>query len=616
MGRRPSKAKEKSARKAPAGWTEEAWVAEQTSWKEDALGPLWWAMALQLKNEKGDPMEWEDRAFLVDILCDLHPRQVIVKCTQVGLSTIMIFKTHFMAQVYGYGVIYTMPTFKLLVEFTKTKTDRIVEHNPAVFPTGVSSDGEMSMGAHVYKGAGYVLSRGTMGDSQDISHSADIIVPDETDRSDLSVVEGLESRLMASSYKGQWWFTNPTRPKVGTDEKWQISDKREWHVTCPHCQTEQVLDYWQNVVRETWTDEDDRTRTRAYFACSSCNQEWDDDKTVRRSGRWIATNPDADLKWHGYHISQLCASWISAQDLVELEDNKDKEFFYNFVLGLPVIADGYSVERSVIMQNVVPEGDPRWQLKSTRKFMGVDVGKVLHVTILDEHGTRKLATLADDRGCTPKERADLKSTKGKWGKLRQLFVAEQIQTCVIDNLPSEKQADFQRMFPYKVWRCIYDYNDKRKADIVLDRKVGVVHAHKTRVIDTLVDEYSTQSRPLFLALDDPLLDGTGTKKTENCLSAHWEAFYVVGADGQDVNVVKKDRMGNVIRTWENAGPDHFGHADIYGKIAQVIGGGGSGSANSFVLGDFKSTPKGSGSDDSDDDDFPGDDEDEATFYNR
>lgn len=574
MPRLKGQTKARAPAKPPRGWTAEEWETERTYLLTDPRGPLRWAVLLGLKNERGDDMEWKDRAFLKDILCDTHPYQVVKKCTQVGLSTVMIFKVHFMAQVHGYGVIYTLPTYKLLLEFDKTKIEPLLVKNTHVKPTAT-----FNTGIHTYLEGGYVLFRGTMGDQQDISLTADVIVPDEVDRSDQSVVENLESRLMASKYRGQWWFSNPSRPNIGVDKKWQLSDKREWHITCPHCAQEQFLTYWDNVDKEL----------RAYV-CRSCHGILSDE--VRRTGRWIATDPGQ--KWHGYHISQMMAPWISAGDIVDLEETKSKEHFYNYVLGLPVIGEGVSVDRSVIMRNVVPQADERYKLRdqSARRFMGVDVGKDLHVCIGNDHGITNLVCLSDTKD------------KTKWVQLNDLFLAEGVSYCVIDNGPVDKQIEFQRKFPYKVLRCIYDYNEKRKEDWETDRQKGVINVHKTRVIDALLKEYGETNLPMFVDEHDPWLDGTGKKGMENCLTKHWESMYQVGIDGGDENMVKKDRFGNVIRTWENAGPDHFAHANVYWFVARAAGFN-LGTGSSFMAGDFKGkTVRGPAVQDDDDDDEP------------
>ncbi|MBY6275489.1 MAG: hypothetical protein CWE10_04595 [Symbiobacterium thermophilum] len=563
--------------KAPPGWTEEQWLDMQRRWREDPYGALDWAIVMNLKNERGEEMEWFDRNFLVDILCDMHPKQVIVKCTQVGLSTVMILKTHFMAQVFGYGVIYTLPTYKLLLEFDKTKITPLLQKNPNVYPTG-----DVTIGAHVYENAGYVLFRGTMGDSQDISLTADIIVADEADRSDLSVIEGLESRLMASKYKAQWWFTNPTRPDVGTDKKWQLSDKREWHVRCPHCGEEQTLDYWENIATETVVDENGVETERHYFKCRICHQEWENDREVRRNGRWVPTDPGKE--WHGYHISQLCAPWITAKELVEAERTKSKEFFYNYMLGLPAVGDGLSVEKELILGSVVERDDQRYALREgTKKFMGVDVNRLLSVVIGNEHGITKILYLGDDKGITQQEREDINNPKSKWGKLVRLMDQERINLCVIDNNPPEKQRQFQSKFRFRVWRCVYDYNDSRKEIYEEKRELGVLNAHRTQVIDKVIEEFGLGNIPIFVDSTDPLLVGDGSGNDPNCYVRHFTNLYQVGLDGQDENIVKRDRMGNVIRTWEHAGRDDFVHATVYYYLARQVGtplGGGS----SFLAG--------------------------------
>lgn len=604
MARGRGRPKKENKPKAPPGWTEEQWLDMQRRWREDPYGALDWAIVMNLKNERGEEMEWFDRNFLVDILCDMHPKQVIVKCTQVGLSTVMILKTHFMAQVFGYGVIYTLPTHKLLLEFDKTKITPLLQKNPNVYPTG-----DVTIGAHVYENAGYVLFRGTMGDSQDISLTADLIVADEADRSDLSVIEGLESRLMASKFKGQWWFTNPTRPDVGTDKKWQLSDKREWHVRCPHCGEEQTLDYWENIATETVVDENGVETERHYFKCRICHQEWENDREVRRNGRWVPTDPGKE--WHGYHISQLCAPWITAKELVEAERTKSKEFFYNYMLGLPAVGEGVSVERDLIMQNVVSsKSDPRWAKREGRKkFMGVDVNARLSVVIGNEYGITKLLYLGDDKGITPKEREDLFSPKSKWGKLVRLMDQEGINLCVIDNGPASKQLDFQQLFRYRVWRCIYDYNDKRPEMLEKKRDIGVLNVHRTQVIDKVIEEFSLGNIPIFLDQTEKILDGDGDGKDPNCYVRHFTNLYQVGLDGSDENIVKKDRMGNVIRTWEHAGRDDFVHSTVYYYLARQIGTPLDGSA-AFAAGDYP----GRAVDDEDDDLFLEREEEEIGFY--
>jgi hypothetical protein len=275
------------------------------------------------------------------------------------------------------------------------------------------------------------------------------------------------------------------------------------------------------------------------------------------------------------------APWISAADVIEAEEKKSKEYFYNYVLGLPVIGDGLSVDRDLVLrarQEAAKDG--------RQKFIGVDVGGALHVVIGNEHGITKAACLGG---------------KTRWAELDKLISREQPTLLVIDNGPADKQVDIQRKHPHRVLRCVYDYNDKRKENWFVDRDEGVINAHRTRVIDDTLDDLAKGVLPIYMDQHDPYLDGTGKPGTiENCLAAHWSTLYVVGADGEDVNVVKKDRMGNVIRTWENAGPDHFAHATIYYRLAREAGRH-FGKGNSFLAG---GEPGRRRREDDDDDDRP------------
>lgn len=523
---------------APAGYTEAEWLLEQRSWRTDPHGILRWATTLGLRNEKGELLEWEDHRFLIEPLCDMHPLQVYRKCSQVGMTTIEILKTIFLAQVMGYGIIYTLPTKELVGDFSSTKAEPLLNQNPVLRPTGADA-----VSKRVY-GGGFVLYRGTFGERETIMVTADLLAQDEADRSNLAVLEGLESRLTHSKYKGKWIWSNPTRPNIGTDVLWQISDQRHWHVVCPHCGEDQHLDPWDNLDRE-----------RRLVVCRACQGELGPED--RRNGRWVPHQPGA--RWHGRQMNQLMAPWITAEELVEAEKTKSQEYVHNFLWGLPVVGGGLGVDRDTILRArvwPVPEGQqPR------QKFVGVDVGGGLHVVIGNEHGITKMAYLTDE-----------KQPQDRWDALERLLTMEQPTLTVIDNAPAEGQVNLQRKLgKHRLLRCIYDYNDKRQETWEKNSDEGTVNAHRTRVIDDTIADIAEGRLPVYMEQHDPWLNGTGKAGVENCLAHHWGTLYVSGADGQSVNVVKRDRMGNVIRTWENAGPDHFAHATVYYRLARQIG---------------------------------------------
>lgn len=533
-------------------------LLQQWDWATNAFGVLMWLLAIQAKNEKGKPLEWRDRRFLVEPLCDMYPYQVAKKCSQVGWTTMMLLKAYFIAMFLARAVIYSLPTDKLVQEISTTKLEPIESNNPPIVPTDTNNKTSKS-----WKKASYVLLRGTAGDAQDVAITADYIIADEVNHSDIDKVKGLESRLQASDIKAQWWFGHPTFPGAGVDEKWLESDQREWHVRCHVCGEEQPLDYWANV------DKDQRI-----YVCrvDTCRAHITDDD--RRNGRWIPTVTEIDgrpPKWHGYHVSHLIAPWISAEEVIYAEEHQPKDYFFSKVLGEPNVNADYTVDTSLIMAAALEKDDPRHKLQSAQKFMGVDVGAKLHVVIGNERGIQKVITLSHDKDIASEERDNLDSPKSKWGKLVKLMALESITMCVIDNGPAEKQVDFQKRFPFKVLRCIYDYKDARKEDWETVKDKGVIYAHRTRIIDRTIESYANGETIIYMDRTDPWLGGTGKTGMEECLTSHWSTLYVVGAEGEDKNIVKKDRMGNVIRIWYHAGPDHLAHANVYYNLARSAG---------------------------------------------
>lgn len=497
-----------------------------------------WILQNRFKNEKGEPLEFEQHAFLVQPYRDFSPKLVCMKCAQIGFSTMAVLKEFYLAWYRKFNCIHTLPTDEDVRLFASSKINPMINNNPAL--RALVREVDTIYNKQV--GDAFIFWQGTKGQSKGIMISSDVNVHDERDRSDQAKLETYRSRLEHSSYKGEWSFSNPSRPNVGVDIYWQRSDKKQWHIRCSRCGERQPLDYFANICEE-----------RRQYVCRKCHEILRHED--RLTGEWVAEFQGR--YWSGYHINQLMAPWITAAELVEARESETQEFFYNFRLGLPVIGSVNQVSRSIILQcctDKAPEG--RW------KLLGVDVGKVLHCVQGTENGITRVFTLPD------------------WDSLHAYFVAQGINLAVVDNAPDTEEATrFCRHFRGRAYRCIYDYDDEREemiewSDIGQTKKVrqekeGVVWAHRTRVIDHTIEVYNKGEIYVYIKPNEPQLVGQGKAGvTEECLCGHWETLYVAGADGQKTNIVKVDKFGNVIRTWENSGPDHFAHANVYYEIAR------------------------------------------------
>jgi hypothetical protein len=72
------------------------------------------------------------------------------------------------------------------------------------------------------------------------------------------------------------------------------------------------------------------------FVCAKCHQPLDRWYT----GEWVAKYPDRKAI-RGYHISQLNAVWISADDVMRRQFKyRSKQLFMNYVIGLPFASEG------------------------------------------------------------------------------------------------------------------------------------------------------------------------------------------------------------------------------------------------------------------------------------
>lgn len=528
-----------SRKNLPRSGSEKIQILKLIDEKKSRTSILHWIRQTGLKNEKNLPLEFDKHAFLKQPYEDWSPRLACMKSSQIGFTTMAILKVLWAAHRKQYSTVYTLPTDDDVKKFSHSKIDPILDNNP-VLRRIINPDVDNISQKRV--GNAHIFLEGTKGQSRGIMVTADILVHDELDRSDQGTVETYESRVAASDYKARWIFSNPSRPKVGVDIYYQRSDKKQWHIQCTRCGEKQPLDYFANVCKE-----------RQAFICRKCREILPPE--TRLTGEWVPEHPGRD--WSGYHISQLIAPWITAAELIEAEETKTQEYFYNFVLGLPVIGGANQVSRSVILQCCTDQqAAGRW------KLLGVDIGRVLHCVQGTENGITRVFTLPG------------------WDDLHAYVQAQGINLTVVDNAPeTEEAARFCRHFRGRAFRCIYDYDSEREEMIewsdvmqtktVRTEKEGVVWAHRTRIIDHVLDVYDTGGIYVYMRHNDPQLVGQGKHDvTENCLCDHWETLYVVGADGLDVNIVKKDKMGNVLRTWENSGPDHFAHANVYYEIAR------------------------------------------------
>jgi hypothetical protein len=489
-----------------------------------------WMADNKIVNEKDQRIEFHDHAFMLDIYRDFSPKIVATKCSQIGYTVANIIKASYAANEKDMHIIYTLPTDKMLERFTPVKINPIIEHNPALKNMCKLSTTHLKQ-----FGKGFIHFQGTNTETEAISTTSDWNIHDEYDKSRLDIVSTFISRLSASAFRWQSWFSNPTFPENGVDTYWRISDQKHWFIWCDKCNHAQYLKWPESVANH------DNPDAPHYYKCLKCGRPLTDD--VRRQGQWVPKFPGRGIS--GYWINHMMCPWMPAEEVYLASQGKlqfkdvegrlisGKAVFYNFILGLPYAGSEDRVDRSRLVAALKGKTNLR-----QNNVMGVDQGKKLNCTIGNSQGIYRLEELDE------------------WEELDTLMEQEKIKLCVVDAQPETREAiKLAKRFPGKVFLCWYKddpkgLEDVRWGDQGKEPKYEVKVA-RNRLIDSLVDKFTNGNLPICMRGDEPMMAK---------YYKHWEAVY---------RVQVADKYGNSRLVWANTGPDHFVHSTVYWEVAMT-----------------------------------------------
>ena len=282
----------------------------------------------------------------------------------------------------GY-MLYVMPTFDMAKRSSRQKIAPMIEAVPEIaakVSAPRSRDSGNSMLSKEFPGGAIVIT-GANSPNGLRSMSARYLYLDEVDGYPIDAGDegdpiALAMRRTATFRRNRKVFITSTPTVKGAsliENYFNESDKRRYHVPCPHCEHLQVL----TMASLCWTDGNPDT---VMFKCQSCGALSPESAKTRmlERGRWIATS---EGRYRGYHLSALYSpvGWYSWKEVVSdfLSANKGGpeklKGFINTVLGETWDEEGESVEpTSLIARREEYEGTHSDVLAIT---MGVDVQK-------------------------------------------------------------------------------------------------------------------------------------------------------------------------------------------------------------------------------------------------
>lgn len=464
-----------------------------------------WLQEHQIKNERGDILDFRDHLYLFDIYADNSPKLVCNKAAQIGFTTMALLKSIWLAKTQHMDIIYTMPTSSDIREIIGGKISRLIANNPILIEYVKDKDAVEQK----QFGDNLIYYRPSWTDRAALGISADLIINDEEDRSKQDVIQQYASRLQHSEKKWEWHFSNPSVEGNGVSRYWSRSDQKHWFIQCGACRREQYLSWPENV-----------DITRRCFVCKHCNKELT--REERRVGRWV--RKFRDREYSGYWISLLMAPWITADEIIKYHETKSAEYFANFVLGLPYVGEGNQVTPDIIFRNCTSDINPQ-----ERVVIGCDSGLKKHYVLGNKHGIF-YAGIATD-----------------WSEIESLLAKYERSIAVIDALPDlTEPRRLREKYPGRVFLCHYA-KDRKTMQIVRwgkEKEFGNVTVDRNRMIQIVIDDFANKMIPLQGTIDDWAE-----------FESHFATLY---------KVMKEDSLGIPQASWETSnGMDHWVHACAY-----------------------------------------------------
>lgn len=492
----------------------------------DAIEPELGIALFRHQNTRGEPMELNNRPWLIPIYTDKSPYQVIMKSVQCGLTERAIIRL-FSQLINGRAVLYVLPTLDVRNTFVSNRIDRMIDDIP-FYKSGLKGTDNTGL-KFLFTGQVKFIGANTRMAFKE--YPADDLIIDELDECDQDNLSYAYDRLASAKNPTVFKISNPTISGNGIHAEYEKSDKKTWHIKCEHCGEWQPLDWFVNMVKKT----DDNEYVRLGCICRKCGGTLD----RHSEGEWVAEFPSKEIS--GRHISKLFTHQTSLDILwglflEGLENQSQKQVFYNSELGLPYSGEGDQLTYADI-ENC--KGDYFAPKRADWAVMGVDVGSVLHVAIDDFKGTRRRALF---RGVVP-----------DWEELERIRKRYNCEVGVIDALPEIHKAREYAKNQKRFYLCQYT-GEAKAGGYTLNKSDKVLSTNRTESLDDMT----------ACILAGKVMYPKDIKSNKEFMN-----HMIVSTRILDVK-----RKPVPLFVWEHPAnqPDHFFHAENYVNMAAKIAG--------------------------------------------
>lgn len=508
---------------------------------------------------EGEKFSFAGHEFQRQIIRDTKSRIYVRKCSQVGLSEVMVQKLLALSSVLRHKrIIFTLPVAQMAQKFSKDRIDGVINQSPyysSLVKVANNSASQKLIGTTtVYVG-------GTFGDTGAISVPAYCVISDEIDFSNQVTLGKLSSRLRHAEkdemgYAGmRVEFSTPTVDDYGIDERFKRGNQMYYHARCTHCETQVVPDFFRDF-RIPGYDKEIMELERvdlqnpeykfadAWIACPNCGEDlWDalcDDS--RRE--WIATKPDA---WeHSYQVYPWdVPTYNTPQSIIrQFGEYTTYQDFANFVIGVPFTSPDNSFLVNEDHAKRVSDAE-LWVYKhyviTAPTVGGLDVGKTCHFTVARVIGNHTHVVWAEEISNTPNNPAAPQVlARYDFFKMQKLCVDAGPDITLVNTLVVARGLG--RISAVQYVRSVAGLG------IFSDHDDGqLIKADRTKTMGELLNRHNTGKVHYHRSL---------TAKIFAHLK-HIKKIRQLGGDGE------------AVERFEKTGDDHYGHSLNYLEIARM-----------------------------------------------
>jgi len=508
---------------------------------------------------QGRLWEVETRAWIKEIYNEVNPwmiekdpvdrarQMILMKPTQVGMSTMAAVKMFHFADNWPVRVIYMLPRQQDYIDFVTTRIDPMIASSEKLRSLLGIPDSTRAK----QLGDSYLFFMESTVEPRMMP--ADAIMIDELDLSNPANVSTALNRLDDSRWQLKYYFSTPTLPNYGIHGRYLLSDMRKWLVRCPGCGEWQELD-WEVNLRIVGSLEDPKD---VFLGCHSCPKRFELD-IIQEHGRWVAERPSKSNESIGFHISQMMVHPMMVLYKHFIDPEQTLVEFYRKRLGKPYEIAGGSVTKEdflttafdeLFMEELAHDGKSKY-------YMGLDQGNELQVVIGKlEPGSKRPKVIRIELVPFEDERNPNKAGFARVKTLMKLF---KVRRVVADADPNRHSIRaLQGKFPARVIMADYAniktrFRIKKEGSLIKD-----VAINRAEAFDDLMDSI----REGYWALPGmpPVLP-----PMVEILISHVTALKRDIEERRTPSGIQKKVV------WRKLRPDHLAHSMLYLKMAIEI----------------------------------------------